>query len=184
MKLNILLLLNCIIITPALAETVYQTIDQHGNAVFSDQATAKAKIIELKLLQTVNNPLSILPQSDPSSSTKDQSHKLRYQTLAITNPINDLTIHSNEGQVAINIQIEPALNETDTIVLLLDGQQIKSTRQTTLFLTDIDRGAHTIAIAVQDAQNEIIQRSDEQTFYLRKVSILSPNSKASSKPLE
>lgn len=156
----------------AFAETVYKTVDREGNAVFSDTKTDGAEIIKIQKAQTVDSP-----EISSSKYIKKENKPIEpnYTSLEITNPLNDATIHSGSGDFSVNIDLQAELKENDTIVLFLDGKQVQSGRALNFFLTNLDRGTHTIDVAVINEEDVVMIRSSKVTFHLRRMSRLFPN---------
>lgn len=158
--------------TLAQAETVYKTIDKEGNVVFSDLKTHDAEVIEIPDAQVLDIPEV---KSFKYAPKKDKQKTLPYTKLSITSPSNDATIHSNEGNVNININLEPYLNEKDTVFVYLNGKEALNGKKLDFLLTNIDRGTHNIEVAVKNDKKIELIRSASIMFHLRRISKLSPN---------
>jgi Domain of unknown function (DUF4124) len=172
MKIGSILLINLAWITFAHAETVYKTVDDEGNTVFSDSQAEGAEAIEIKEAQTINIPET---KSFEYAPAKEKQEDFQYTRLVISSPENESTIHSNQGNVNIGVEIMPALNELDQIVLFMDGKQVATGKTATFSLTNIDRGAHTVDVAVMNENDKLLKRSGKVEFYVRRASKLFPN---------
>lgn len=177
MNIKLLLSLTCLLVTYVSAETVYKTVDIDGNIIFSDTPSEGAEQIEIRKSQTLDLPA---PPSFESSSKRKQEKLVIYSNLQIVNPQDDATIHSNEGKVTVNVEMEPALIEGHQLVLYLDGKKIASGNSTTFTLNNIDRGTHQISINVVNADNKPIKESAKISFHLRRKSVLSSGEKKDS----
>ena len=116
-------------------------------------------------------------------SKKDQEDKkpFKYKTLKIITPEDNSAMHSNDGVVAININLSPRLEKDHSIKLLIDGSDEGGLLKTTsLLLKDLDRGTHTLLAQVVDKNGELIQQSKTVTFTLHKISVLNKPSPAPS----
>ena len=60
----------------------------------------------------------------------------------------------------------------------MDGQPIGQGASTSATLTNVDRGSHTIAAAVVDADGNQVAKADPVTFTLHRVSKLLPAPRA------
>lgn len=178
MKLIILIVTSLFFVPFVIAETVYKTVDEHGNIVFSDKPTAGAEEIKIKEAQSFDIPDTKLFDYKSTREEEPES-ETQYSNLVITSPNSDSTIHSNEGNVNVSIEIEPALNEKDLLVLFMDGKQLAIAEASEFLLTNIDRGSHTIEVAIKNEKNKILLRSEKVVFHLRKMSKLFPNSPTS-----
>ncbi len=172
MKANFTILLGLFLTTLISAETVYKTVDKEGNILFSDLKTENAEVIEIQDAQALDIPKVRTFKLSPP----EEKHKtLEYTKLEIVSPQNDVTIHSNEGNVNIDTNIEPEINTQDTLVLYLDGEQVEEGKNTRFLLTNVDRGTHTVDVSIKNKDGMELKRSGRITFHLRRTSILSPN---------
>ncbi len=170
MNIRSLFLVTLVFSPFAYAETVYKTVAEEGNIIFSDTHTEGAEAIEIKEAQTIT-----IPETKPFDyiPEKEKQTDVQYTKLVITSPKNDTTVHSNGGSVSVEVKIEPQLFEKDLIVLFLDGKQVSSGRATQFSLTNIDRGTHIINVAVNNEKDKLLKRSDKVVFHLRRASSLS-----------
>ena len=172
MKIRSLLLINLVLVTYVTAETVYKTVDEEGNIYFSDTPAEGAEVIEIKEAQTINIPET---KSFDYTPSKEKQTDVQYTKIVITNPENDSTIQNNEGNVSIKVKIEPALYEKDLIVFFMDGKQVSTGKTLQFSLTNVDRGSHTIDVAVKNEENKLLRRSGKVVFYVRRIARLSPD---------
>ena len=92
-------------------------------------------------------------------------------------PGQDETLRDNTGNVAVSVAIKPALNKAagDRIQFFLDGQtegEPKITDRTVI--QGLDRGAHTVEVAVVDSTGKELLRSPATRFYLHRQSVNFP----------
>jgi hypothetical protein len=167
MNIKILLILNLVFITFVSAETVYKTLDAEGNVIFSDVPSIGAEVIEIEEAQTIN-----IPEEKYRPVTKLKPDKIEYTKLVIASPENDATIYSNEGNVSINVEVEPALLKKDLLVLFMDGKEISSGKSLQFSLVNLERGTHTVDVVVKNEKGKILKRSGKLVFHLRKFSKL------------
>lgn len=97
-----------------------------------------------------------------------------YTSLVITQPAAEETIHDNTGTLAVELALSPALQieQGHRIKLLLDGTAMPVTGTTSLTLTQIDRGAHTLQAAVVDQSGAVLIVSEPVSFYMWRASAL------------
>lgn len=172
MNIRLLLFINLILISFAQAKTVYKTVDAEGNVVFSDAKTTGAEEIRIEEAQTIKSPPLDDYEYTPKDKKKTQSN---YTKLNIVSPENDTTIHSNPGNINVSIELEPALQDKDEILLFVDGKQLLSGRNLEFSLSNIDRGTHTIGAAVINEKKKVLIRSEKVVLHLRRMSRLFPN---------
>lgn len=158
------------------AAAIYQSTDEQGNVVFTDEPRSGAKPVDLRPLPTYSAPKSRVPE--PASDSARQPAAAGYTGLRIQQPAQDATIRDNTGAVPVAATIEPSLNKAagHRLQFFLDGQPVgeagTSTRTT---LTNIDRGSHQVSVAVLDASGKELKRSDSVTFYLHRHSVNFPS---------
>ncbi len=172
MKANYIIFISLFFTTFVSAETVYKTVDKEGNIIFSDSRTENAEVIEIRDAQALDIPKV---RSFKLSPPKEKHKASEYTKLVIVNPQNDASIHSNEGNVTINTDIEPEINNKDTLVLYLDGKQVETGKKPQFLLTNLNRGTHTVDVALKNQDGVELKRSGKVTFHIRRISILSPN---------
>ena len=115
------LLAGFIALSPALAvaQEVYQTHDKAG-PVYSDQPAPGAKAVELAPLNTFASPPVLLPApvAKPQAAAP-----IPYERLAITDPEDEGSVHTNTGDFDVQWQAVPPLDTQrgDAIIVKLDG---------------------------------------------------------------
>jgi Domain of unknown function (DUF4124) len=173
MNIKLLLCINLLLVSIVHAETVYKTVDAEGNTVFSDAKTDGAEVMEIKEAQSINSPAARTFKATPA---KEKQKDPGYTKLVIASPKNDSTIHAGDGNISVAVTLEPALNGKDSMVLFMDGKQVLSGRAPQFSLTNIDRGTHTIDVAVISEDDKVIKRSEKIVLHLRRASRFFPNS--------
>ena len=164
--MRILLLIMYLFVTSALADEVYRSVDESGNVVYTDKPSPDAEIIQVDEVQTVDTPdpgkFEYTPPKNPASTSI-------YTKLEITSPENDQTIRSNSGDISISAVLAPGLNIAagDQLVLALDGNDV-STRGPQFDLQNIDRGTHSVTVAVKDKAGKVLIQSAPVTFTVQR----------------
>ena len=150
------------------AETVYKTVDEQGNVLFSDQPSANADKLEIEAAPAVDfKQLSLPPRRSERFSEANV-----YRQLLILEPVNEQTIHSNPGNLTVMVSLQPNLKQGHTLVLEMDGKRVKESSSGTIDLENIDRGSHILTARVLDAEKNIVMSSNSVTFFMRRTSIL------------
>jgi hypothetical protein len=101
-----------------------------------------------------------------------------YASVAIVQPANEETVHDNEGNVSVQVAVSPRLAPGDRIVLLLDGRPVSQQPGTTLALSGVERGTHTLQAQVVDTNGATLAASQLVTFHMWQASRLFPSRKA------
>lgn len=105
--------------TLVMAQEIYQTRDKEG-PVYSDHPISGANPIALPPINTYATP----PVLVPAAPEKPQaSASVVYERLAISDPENEGTIHSNTGDFDVQWQAVPPLDARrgDAVIVKLDG---------------------------------------------------------------
>lgn len=175
MRYSWLLLLTCLAATSQ-AAGIYQYIDEHGNRVFTDKPPLNVDAEEVRLPE-VNQPRMSPPAASPSSQAEpvdDSPAAPPYQQLAIVDLPEGNTFRANDGNIEINVQIQPRLAIRHRLRLLVDGEPHgASIRSILLQGTNLDRGAHSIAVQVL-AGNRVVQQSRDYQIYVQRTHINAP----------
>lgn len=174
-------LLALLICLPVIVQAdIYQWADPDGVVNYSDMPRNGATVIKTLPQSTVSTPAS-QPSSNPAAigdtanpANANVSNAQTYQSVQITKPYNGFTyVNSNDGQVNILVNVQPQLQAGDTIQILLDGQATGGAQTTTtITLTGIERGQHSLQAQILNANNQVILSSNSTTFYMQRVRIL------------
>jgi len=155
---------------------IYKSVDEDGNVTFSDSPSPGAEEIEKKEIPTVP---STAPRADFSrdknGDSDDGETTARYRNIAIVSPENDTAIRENSGRLSVSVALEPALAQTHEIVIYMDGSEAARSRSPAFQFSNVDRGTHTLAAAVVDAEGNELLRSDSISFTLLRHSVQHPN---------
>jgi hypothetical protein len=174
---NWLFFLFCLILSPASAD-VYKWVDEDGNIHYSDQSPEEgAEPVELpEGVYYTPPPLPEGSEVDLEEETTSQPGAVGYGELVITRPAMNEVIRSNEGIVTVEYTIEPELVAGDEFKIILDGLKHKdSVTGTTVVLSDLNRGSHTLKVQVLRG-GVALATSKSVIFHLLKESIIDPGS--------
>ena len=151
----------------AQAQKLYKYTLSDGKVVYSDRPPPADQVEEVILepLQTFSlPPVKPLPGSSPAK--KDQPDG--YEAFTLTSPSNDSTIRDNGGNVRVSVSLSPGLRDGHSIEVSMDGKSIGSGSSTSITLTEVDRGTHTVQAAVKDDGGKVIARSNSVVFHLKR----------------
>lgn len=177
------------LVTPLLVHAkIYKTVDEDGNVSYSDTPPADVETraestIELEINNTYNaedftpaptpannaikgsQPGDIVSTGDPGTPAKPTAV---YQTITITAPAADANLRSNSGNVTLSISLQPGLVPGDQVRFFLDGKPVGTVTGTSLSLTNIDRGTHTLAAVVLDGAGKPRISSNTSSFSIQR----------------
>ncbi len=97
-----------------------------------------------------------------------------YETFAIVQPEVDETVHDNNGNVWVQVALEPYLARGHEVALLLDGETISQWPAVTFGLTGLERGTHTLQALITDSNGDVVVASEPVTFNMWQASLLFP----------
>ena len=163
---------------------VYKTVDEQGNVIYTDEPAGNGEPIKLPPLSTVPPP-NYQP-STPAGSSSNVAAAGQYEKLAIITPSQDETVRDNTGNINVRVAIKPNLNKAagHRLQYFLDGQKEgEPSSSDQAVYTNVDRGAHTVEVAVVDTAGKVLQRSPGSRFYLHRQSTNFPKGPASPTPL-
>jgi len=154
---------------------VYKWVQPDGSVVYSDRAPVENTApTELPALQEIKMPPP--PPSSPDSTASTPSRQSRqhtdYTKLQITTPADQSAFRNNAGKVTVNLDLEPALQEGDSIAIIFDGKEIGEGKSTAVSRNNVDRGTHTLGAVVKDSQGDTLIKAAPITFTLQRTSVL------------
>lgn len=165
------LLLLAAVACTARAMTVYKMVQPDGTVVYSDQPQPGAKKMDVQPAQTYQAPplpAPVAPQQPPTPAKTFQG----YKKFVVSSPGQDATLRDNQGNVSISLELQPALQPGNEIQIIMDGKPLGTGRSTSISLTNVDRGAHTVQAKVLDASGKTLATTPPVTFYLHHTSVL------------
>lgn len=165
-------------ILPVHAE-IYRWVDDSGNVVFTDEPRPGAERVDLPPATTYT-PVDdealtddILKLSPDDEAAAQQTDAPDYQ-IRIVAPAHDESIWVNNGDVTVNMIVEPALDAErgDKVMLQLDGEPVSEPRSSTTFqLNNLSRGTHTLNAMVVNSNGATLTSTGSVTFHLHRASI-------------
>jgi len=168
-----------LLLTPLMAaaadegETIYRSVDEDGNVIYTDEPPNEdAEPVELDPVTTV--PAYRHDETDTESG--DQAAP-SYAGLSITYPTPDEAIRHNGGQVPFEVELLPEevqLAEEHRIEIVVDGTVKGTGRPPTVTAGTINRGPHEAFARVVDAGGNTLAESPIVNFFLLRHSVNQP----------
>jgi hypothetical protein len=160
--------------------TVYESKEQDGATVFSDQPSPDAR--------TINLPPSSVIQSDlpplQTQSISDADTTSTYNSITIAFPKDQGGVHTNTGAFDASVQIEPELrtNMGDRIHVKLDGTLLpESYSSNNIGITETDwqnaananpdNGSHTLQARIINKEGKSLIESAPVTFWAHRATV-------------
>ncbi|MDA8094183.1 MAG: DUF4124 domain-containing protein [Betaproteobacteria bacterium] len=148
--------------------TIYRWVDRNGTVVYSSEPRPGASTI----LVPPPHPATGPTQPGPANIVQPMPAKqadVRYTEALIVEPKDESTIHSNAGEVPVEVSVQPGLNASagDRIAVLLDGRMLPQRYTATSFtLSGVERGAHTLQAVVVSPDGATRISTAIATFYV------------------
>lgn len=156
---------------PVLAATVWKWRDANGVVHYSDQPVPGAEQVNVQSSSTYT---PVPAASSAASSASSQPAAITYKNVEIWKPSAEETIANTAGQVSVGVRVEPAVAPGHRLALYMDGRLVEGfpPQGTEYDLSEVERGAHTLVLAVVDAQGKQVITSAPVQFYVRQPSVL------------
>lgn len=163
--MRILLSLLLLSLPLSLPAQVYRYVDEKGVVHYSDKPPSKdAKPIVLPKLQTV--PALSAPPSGAASSPPAAAQ--RSYRVTVTSPAPDQTFREPGASITLAASVTPEPTEGDSLMFYLDGAAAGSAGAGSngITLSGLERGEHSVAAAVVNAEGRELARSAPVRFHL------------------
>jgi hypothetical protein len=150
--------------SPAYAEEVYKSVDEHGVPTFSDTQTEGAKKITVEPVNVQPAPeLAAPPATNPVPKT-EASHS--YTKLHVISPEDQASLR-DEHSILFRVALEPSLQKGHKIEFLDNGKPLQAAGESaSMELLNFDRGTHQLSARVIDKQGKTIKTSNTITVYI------------------
>ncbi len=150
------------------AEKVYKYTDEDGNTVFTDEPTKGAEELDVKPVATV--PAIPVPKTNPNGKKDEKSFE--YKEVKITSPQADENFINNGGSVNVSVSLTPSLRAGDTVQLYFNGIPKSEPVRSTFFpFENLDRGTYAVTATVQDKDGNVVGKSENVSFHVRRSAI-------------
>jgi len=154
------------------AQTVYKSVDENGNPVFSDTPPTNGSAVKNIQVSPTNSapPPPDIPRP-PKPVVEEEEIEA---TVEITSPAPDTTIAIGYGgDFSVSARTNPPLGAGTSAQLLMDGVAVGAPQSVTSWaLTNVFRGAHVLSVTIVDAGGEQVAISPPVTVYVRRASQL------------
>ena len=174
MRKLIPLLLSVIFVVPSFAEGIYKWVDEDGQTHFSDVPRDGAEEVELGPAQTFSLPAAATSSSATTlnDDAVEDDDEVKYESLVVTSPTQEETIWNTGGIVTVGVYLQPGLQLGHQIRVSLDGTAVSvEERSSSVQLSDVTRGEHTITAEVQDVRGNVLITSAPVTFFYQQTSV-------------
>ncbi len=160
---------------PAQAE-VYRIVNPDGSVTFTDQPQQGAERVKLPPVSTYPAPRVSAPVQ-ASSDQDEESTDAGYNSFVVTEPAPETTIRDNQGNVSMQVRVEPALRveQGHRIQFMVDGvDQGEPSTNTGATFQNVNRGSHSLSARLIDAEGNTLMTTPPVTVFVRQASVLFP----------
>lgn len=158
---------------PATAE-VYRWVDKDGVVHYTDKPPTKdAKPAQLPPIQTVPGGFGLRgatgDRAGAASESAGQAGAPAAPTPTIVSPQPDQTFRGAERTVPVSVTLAQPLPAGAGLLYYLDGSAHNThpTQSVSYTLTNVERGSHTIAVAVVGADGKELARSPPVIVHMK-----------------
>lgn len=150
-------------------DTVYRWVDKDGVVHYGARPPSKdAQPASLPEIQTYSHRAGSravpVQATDSPSASKGDSAVAEVRILA---PVQDEVFRDPQGVVNVTAAVLPTLPDGAGVIFYLDGaaKNAKPLASTSMTFTGVERGEHTVTVAVVDASGKELKRALAVTFH-------------------
>lgn len=160
----------------ALATTVWKWVDKNGVTHYSDQPVPGAVEVNVNA-QTYDASEAQIPETQRSAPRTPPAQQAQYTSVEIVSPSNEQTIVGTGGAVSVSVRVTPGMRYGHVLQIHMDGQLMSEpeSNATSLQLTNVPRGAHTLTASITTPEGQVLLRSAPVTFFVQQPSVLRRN---------
>lgn len=186
MKIGIRLLLFLLLSVFSFAITaasnpIYKSVDEKGVVTYSDQPNAQAETVTLSRENISKRPHTQSINSTDATNTTDAAkanEREEYTAFSISSP-KDQETFQNATEIAVSVDIQPALQKDDTIEFYFDGNSVAAPSTNTAITIPkmrdgqeiITRGSHTLSASVLNASGDKLITTPSITIFVHYASV-------------
>jgi hypothetical protein len=155
---------------------IYKWVDENGVTHYSDQPHPGAQKIQVQAAQTYKAAAGPRAPTPPPPRSRTAGAPV-YSACNVSRPTNE-EMFQNTQTIPASVHVEPNLRTGDRISVLLDGAPVMSDvpMDSEFALNSVYRGAHSLAVKIEDSAGAIVCQSPSVPFNVRQASVLAPNS--------
>jgi hypothetical protein len=167
-----------LLVVPSLAHAVIcKTVQPDGTVSYADVPAAECQQpVDLPdYSRYAPRPIQQQQWTRSSPTGGNLVRTERYTSMAIVKPGPGSTVRDNDGQVVVNIALQPGLQQNHKVMLYLDGAPVGSGFEgTNIELNGVRRGSHSLRAVVLDPSGQRLIEAPAVRFTLRQASLLEP----------
>lgn len=152
----------------AAKDEIYRWVDAEGVIHYGSRPPSKdAKPAELPQLQTYKAGAAPVSGALPATAPGSADTKAATLSLRLTAPVEGETFRDPQGVIPVSVAVEPELPPGVAFVFYLDGvaQNKKPWAAPGYTFTEVERGEHTVSVALVTGEGAELQRTAGVRIY-------------------
>ena len=180
------------------AAAIYKVVDEKtGQVTFTDRPQNYEQQVGKQISQTsvmtgsdsvgTNSSNQTDNVSNPPSYTAQNPHvidannsiikaPIKYQ-LTMTEPNEERAYRRPSQSIEVSLQLKPALQEGDSVVIYLDGNEVAQSLNASIATVDIMPGTHTLRAVVKNEKGQTVKQADRTIYVIQNTQTLQHNKK-------
>lgn len=161
---------------PALAQTVYKTVDEDGNITYSDQPPEDGKSAEEAQLPELNEvPRQQIRRRPNRNPSRESSRDVPDYQLELVSPQPDTSVPPGQRDLTIAVRLSPGLAPGHQLVYHQSDKVVAETRQSQYTIEEIFRGTHQIRVTVVDESGRELAQAGPVPVHVHRPSLQNPS---------
>jgi hypothetical protein len=155
----------------------WKWVDENGVVHYSDRPVPGAEEIDLPAGRGFAAREPSTAEAAPRVPAPDDVEPAQaYEEFTIASPAQQETLWNIGGNLSVQVSLSPGLRPNHRLDILLDGQrQFLNATSTTVNVSEVYRGLHTLQAAIYDAAGAEVLRSLPVEIMVQQTSIQNPN---------
>jgi hypothetical protein len=157
---------------PLLAQAgeIYKTVDEQGRVIYSDRPSSQpGERVTLPPVNTLPSDITRPASGYPPSQAREPA--IDYQ-VRIVSPQDNATVPPGQRDLAIAVSLNRPLHRDHLLMFMMDGEPLEETRNNSVVVREITRGAHSLHVEVIDARGNTLTRSGSITVNVHRPSVI------------
>ncbi len=145
------------------SDTIYKTVDEQGNVVFSDVPSDDSKAIDVEL-QNIQEATQI---TAPPAQQAPSAAKTEYR-ITLLSPAEGQRFGPTQRYLSISVEVQPGLSPQHNIAFYLDGKQVAAPSRATSTRIPMGlkmRGRHSVQAKLITQQGKTVDATQSVSIY-------------------
>lgn len=156
---------------------VFKRTGSDGQVSFSDRPGPDAEQVDVTPAQAISLP-AVPAQTDataqPDGESMEQPEEVAslYTEFTIVSPASEEGVRANDGNITVQLSLQPELIVGHSIMLMIDGEDGTGTitgDDMEIELSNLSRGRHSVAATVVDEQGKVLNQAGPVSFHVLRV---------------